>query len=82
MKRSRAVRASDDHFSAREPNSSSVLCSVNSVVNSLTGDVGSIVNSLTNDVNSVWNGGTSYLGSLGDGVYGTLTCKSNIAGNL
>lgn len=73
---------SDDHISVRVPNNSSVLCEVDSVFNSLTGDVGSIVSSVTNDVNSEWNGGTSFLGSLGDGVYGTLTSKSGITGKL
>ena len=65
----------------REPKNSSVLCAVTSFVNSLTNGAGSVFNSLTNDVVSEWNGGTSFLGSLGDGVYGTLTCKSDITGN-
>jgi len=42
---------------------------IDSFISSLTGDAGS----LTNDVVSGWTGATSYLGSLGDGVYGTLT---------
>lgn len=68
------------YFGESQKNSS-ILCAVNSVINSLTGDVGSVYNSLTSDVASGWKGGTSYLGSLGDGVYGTLTCKFDITVN-
>jgi hypothetical protein len=63
-------------FSVRRSEELIVLYTVDSFVNSLTGDVGSVYNSLTNDVASGWGSGTSFLGSLGDGVYGTLTCKS------
>lgn len=52
---------------------------IDSIFNSLTGDVGSVVSSLTNDVASGWREGTSFLGSLGDGVYGTLT---SVGGSL
>ena len=67
-------------FLFRGPRGLSALCTVNSIVNSLTSDVGSVYNSLTNEAASGWNGATSFLGSLGDGVYGTLTCKSGITG--
>lgn len=66
-------------FPVNGPEELSVLCAVDSVVNSLTNGANSIFNYLTNDVGSGWNGATSYLGSLGDGVYGTLTCKPGIA---
>ena len=65
-------------LSFREPEELNVLHTVDSFVSSLTGDAGSVYNSLTNDAASGWNGATSYLGSLGDGVYGTLTCESSI----
>jgi len=67
-------------FLIREPGELSVLYAVESLFSSLTGDAGSALSSLTNDAASGWGGATSYLGSLGDGVYGTLTCKSGIAG--
>jgi len=54
---------------------------VNSFVSSVVGDASSVYNSLTNVANSEWNGATSFLGSLGDGVYGTLTCESRITGS-
>ena len=53
---------------------------VNSFVSSVVGDATSVYNSLTNVANSEWNGATSFLGSLGDGVYGTLTCEYRIIG--
>ena len=65
----------------RNQMNSSALRPVDSLVNSLTQEANSVYNSLTNDVASEWHGGTSYLGSLGDGVYGTLTCKSGITGD-
>lgn len=65
-------------FLVRESEELNVLYTVDTFISSLTGDAGSVYNSLTNDVATGWAGATSYLGSLGDGVYGTLTCKSGI----
>ena len=58
-----------------------LLYAVNSFVSSVVGDASSAYNSLTNVANSEWNGATSFLGSLGDGVYGTLTCEFGITGS-
>ena len=72
----------DDRIPGRKRGNLSIVHVVDDVIGSFTGEVGSVYNSLTSDVVSGWHGGTSYLGSLGDGVYGTLTCKPNVMEDL
>jgi len=67
-------------FPARGLGELNFLYTVNSFVSSVVGDASSVYNSLTNVGVSEWNGATSFLGSLGNGVYGTLTCESEITG--
>ena len=78
--RKRSARVSYDHLLPRQRTQETKFsCTVNSFVSSVVGDASSAYNSLTNVANSEWNGATSFLGSLGNGVYGTVTCEFGVA---